>query len=94
MLSAEDRRRLQDLGFKDDVIEKTDEVMTLWDVDCLFVKCSYCNKYCYNPNLPKGKHLRKKLPAALFWRYELCSVAEADGEPTCLPCDDFNFEYM
>jgi hypothetical protein len=88
-----DRKRLEDLHFSPEVVARTDDVLRLWDVEDLFAKCSYCGKPCFNPDLPRGKHLRKKLPADLFQRRELVGFRDESGEVICRPCDDFQFEY-
>jgi hypothetical protein len=88
-----DRERLEQLKFPPETIARTEEVLALWGVADLFATCSFCRKPCFNPDLPKGKHLRKKLPAELFWRRELVGFRDESGEVICWPCDDFQFEY-
>ncbi len=88
-----DRNQLELLRFSPDVIERTEAVLKVWGVEDLFAKCSYCGKVCLNPDLPRGKRLRKKLPADLFHRRELIGFREEDCQIICWPCDDFQFEY-
>jgi hypothetical protein len=81
------------LRFPAEVIARTAEVLQAWGDPELFAKCSYCGKVCLHPDLPRGKHLRKKLPAELFHKRELIGLRDSAGEVICLPCDDFQFEY-
>jgi len=92
-MNPRDRKRLEDLRFSPEVIAKTEEVLSTWGVEELFAKCSFCGKVCFNPDLPRGKHLRKKLPSDLFLRRELVGFRYEDGSVICWPCDDFQFEY-
>ncbi|VTS08336.1 unnamed protein product [Tuwongella immobilis] len=89
---ADERQRLLEWGFAADVIERTAQVLTLWGDPPLFGVCSLCGNWCFHPDLPRGKHLRKRLPAELFWRYELVGCRSVAGDLRCLPCDDFEFE--
>ena len=91
-MNPHDRKRLEDLRFSPEVVAKTEEVLRVWGVEDVFAKCSYCGKHCFNPDLPRGKHLRKKLPADLFLRRELVGFRDEDGTIICWPCDDFRFE--
>lgn len=92
-MNPSDRKRLVDLRFSADAIARTEEVLRLWGVEDLFATCSYCRKPCYNPDLPRGKFHRKKLPAEMFWRRELIGFRDELGDIVCWPCDDFQFEY-
>jgi hypothetical protein len=92
-VKADDHKRLQDLRFTPDVIARTEEVLRVWGEPELFSTCSYCGKICFHPDLPGGKHLRKKLPADLRLRQELVGFRDRAGAVICWPCDDFQFEY-
>lgn len=92
-MKPQDRKRLEDLRFASEVIVRTEEVLGVWGDPELFAKCSYCGKVCFNPDLPRGKHLRKKLPADLFLKRELVGFWDHDHEVICWLCDDFQFEY-
>ncbi|QDU18993.1 hypothetical protein [Urbifossiella limnaea] len=92
-MDSRDRKRLEELKFSAEVIAKTEAVLSLWGVDELFARCTYCKKICFSPYLPKGKHMRKKLPADLFLRRELVGFRDESGEVICWPCDEFQFEY-
>lgn len=92
-MKPQDRKQLEALCFPPEVIARTEEVLRLWGVADLFATCSYCGKPCYNPDLHRGKHLRKKLPADLFWKQELVSRRDRAGDVICVPCDDYKFEY-
>ena len=91
-MNALHRKRLSDLGFSPEDIGRTEEVLRLWEVEDLFAKCSYCGKDCYHPDLPKGKYLRKKLPADLFWKRELLGFRDHAGEVICWWCDEMQFQ--
>jgi hypothetical protein len=91
-MDAGDRERLKALGFSAEVIERAEAVLAAWGVERLFATCADCGKPCLDPDLPRRKD-RKKLPADLFHRYELCARrGRAAGEVLCFPCDDFRFE--
>ncbi|OWK36036.1 hypothetical protein FRUB_08599 [Fimbriiglobus ruber] len=64
----------------------------MWGIERLFVTCSYCGKPCYNPDLPGGKRLRKKLPADLFLKRDLLGFKDHAGEMICWPCDEWEFQ--
>jgi hypothetical protein len=93
VVNPQDRKRLEDLRFAPEVIARTEEVLRVWGEPALFATCSYCGKVCLHPDLPRGKHLRKKLPADLYLKRELIGFRDHAGEVICLPCDDFQFEY-
>jgi hypothetical protein len=92
-LNPQYRKRLEDLRFAPEVIARTEEVLRVWGEPELFATCSYCGKVCFHPDLPPGKHLRKKLPADLFLKREMVGFRDRAGEVICGPCDDFQFEY-
>ena len=92
-MNSNTRKLLENLRFSVEVIDKAEEVLRVWKVEELFDKCSYCGNVCFNPDLPRGKHLRKKLPADLFLRRELVSLRDEVGDVICLPCDEYQFEY-
>jgi ribosomal protein S27E len=60
-VSPQDRKHLENFRFTPEVIVRTDEVLQVWGEPELFAKCPYCGKVCFQPDLPPGKHLRKKL---------------------------------
>lgn len=91
-MNPNDRQKLEALRFSSEVITKTEEVLRFWEVQELFAKCSYCGKDCYNPDLPKGKHRRKKLPADLFLKPDLLGFRESLGKVICGPCDELEFQ--
>lgn len=83
-----DFAKLQELGFSAEVISKTDEVLRIWEIDRLFVECSYCGKLCYNPELPGRRFKRKKLPSELFWNQDLLGWLDVySNKPICEPCE-------
>jgi hypothetical protein len=93
-MNPQDLVRLKDLRFSSEVIDKTEEVLRLWEIENLFTVCSYCDKPCFVPEVAnKRQFRRKKLPAELFLRRELISVRDELGDVVCIPCDDFNFEH-
>ena len=92
-MNPQDRKRLEDLRFDPEVIARTEKVLRVWGEPELFAKCSYCGKVCYNPDLPRGQHLRKKLPADLFLKRDLGGFRDHAGEVICWPCDDFEFQH-
>ena len=92
-MNPEDRQRLNDLRFPADVIARTEEVLRAWGVERLFTTCCHCGKACLDPDLPRGKRLRKRLPADLFHRREMVGCRDTRGRVACLPCDDFEFEH-
>lgn len=92
-MNPNDRKRLEDLKFSAEVIARTEEVLRLWEIENLFAVCVDCGKPCYNPDLPRGKFRRKKLPADLFQRRELWSYRKKrTDEIVCWPCDEIRFQ--
>ncbi len=91
-MKAKDRKTLETLRFSPEVIAKTEEVLQLWEIEDLFATCSYCGRVCYNPDLPKGQHRRKKLPADLFWKRDLLGFRDTSGEVICWACDEEQFQ--
>ena len=91
-MNADDHQRLIDLGFMPEVVARTEEVLGVWGIERLFATCCHCGKPCLDPDLPRRRD-RKKLPADLFHRYELCGTRDKRGRVACLPCDDFEFEH-
>lgn len=87
-----DRKRLDDLRFASEVISRTEEVLRVWGDPELFATCRYCGKVCFHPDLPRGKHLRKKLPADLFLKRELLGFRDDFDNVICWPCDDEQFQ--
>ncbi len=86
-MHSRDLALLQQLGFSAEVIAKTDSVLQAWEIDRLFVECSYCGKACYNPDLPGGRFKRLKLPSELFWNQELLTWWDRDDKPICETCE-------
>lgn len=91
-MNADDRKRLVALGFSHEVIERAEAVLAAWGEERLFATCVDCGGACLNPDLPRRKD-RKKLPADLFHRHELCSLRKPHtDEILCFPCDDIRFQ--
>lgn len=91
-MNPRDRKRLEDLRFSPEVIARTEETLRLWEIEDLFATCSRCGKPCYNPDLPKGKHLRKKLPVDLFLKRDLLGFRDRQGDVICWACDELEFQ--
>jgi hypothetical protein len=91
-MKANDHKRLEDLRFSPEVIAKTEAVLRLWAIEDLFATCSHCGRDCYNPDLPKGQHRRKKLPADLFWKRDLLGFRGTSGQVICWACDEEEFQ--
>ncbi len=92
-MTAQDRTRLESLGFSTDTIARTEDVMRVWEMEDLFTTCEYCHKTCYRPEAcSKRQYRRKKLPAELFLKRELLGFRDSEGAVICWPCDEFQFQ--
>ena len=91
-MNAQDRKRLEELGFSPEVIAKTAEVLRIWEVEELFVLCSYCGKPCITPEVRNRKYRRKKPPSELFWNTDILGFKDDDGGFICRVCDDAEFQ--
>lgn len=89
-MNAEERKRLEALGFTSEVIERADAVLAAWGEDRLFATCVDCGGACLVPELPRRKN-RKKLPADLFYRRALLSRRDPHDGVLCMVCDDIRF---
>jgi len=90
-MNVQDRKILESLNFPSEAIAKTEDVLRLWEVDELFVLCSYCGKHCINPKVRNRKLRRKKPPSELFRIAEL-GFDDRDGRFICWPCDEKQFQ--
>lgn len=92
-MNLQDRQRLEALRISPQAIAKAEEVLAFWGTDApLFVPCSYCGQPCYNPEIPRGKYHRKKLPSELFWDIDNLGFEDPEGV-ICWPCDDARFQW-
>jgi hypothetical protein len=91
-VKPQDRKRLEQLGFAPEVIAKTEEVLKVWEVEELFVTCTYCGKPCFHPDLKRQRRHRKRLPADLFAKMEHVGFYDNQGEVICWPCDEREFQ--
>lgn len=87
-----DEKKLQKLKFSPEVIEKVKETLNVWGIDQLFTTCSYCNAVCYDPNVPRSRYRRKKLPAELFYDVSLMGFLNNDQAVICGSCDEEQFQ--
>lgn len=92
-MNPEERQRLVDLGFSPEVIARTEKVLVAWGVTRLFDTCCHCRELCIDPDLPRGKRNRLKLPADLFHRREIVGCRDGHGRVACIPCENFEFEH-
>ncbi len=91
-MNPHDRERLEALHFSVDVIERTEDVLRVWEFEDLFTRCSYCGQVCYNPDLSRRQYRRKKLPADLFLKRELLGFRDHEGGVICRACDEEQFQ--
>jgi hypothetical protein len=91
-VNAEERQRLIELGFSPEVVARTEQVLAAWGVARLFATCCHCHEPCIDPDLPRGKRNRLKLPADLFHRREIVGCRDGHGRVACIPCEHFEFE--
>jgi len=90
-MNPQDRKRLEELRISAEAIAKAEAVLAFWGIDKLFVPCSFCGRLCYDPEVPRTKHRRKKLPSELFWDSNNLGFADPDGV-ICWPCDEERFQ--
>jgi hypothetical protein len=90
-MKPQDRKRLEELRLSPEVIAKTEDVLRVWEIEDLFVVCSFCGKPCINPKLRRKQYRRKKPPAELFEKIEL-GFEGHDGSIICWSCDNAQFQ--
>ena len=95
-MTPADRTLLGQLGYSPEAVAKTVAVLEAWGDPPLFAECATCREACFHPDLPKGKHLRLKLPAELWLRRDLLGFRERHDDPTspviCWACDEIAFQ--
>ena len=92
-MNSDDRQRLLDLRFPPEVVARAEQVLATWGVERLFATCCHCHQPCIDPDLPRGKRNRLKLPADLFHRREIVGCRDTRGRVACIPCEHFEFEH-
>ena len=90
-MTAQDRKMLEELRLSQEVIARTEEVLRVWEVEELFVVCSYCSKPCINPDVRRRQFRRKKPPADLFLKAAI-GFRDWEGRVICWACDEDEFQ--
>jgi hypothetical protein len=90
-MTTQDRKLLEGAGLSPEDIARTEEVLRIWEVETLFLRCSFCGKPCIVPEVRLRQFRRKKPPSVLFQKFPV-GYRDRDGDIICGPCDDAQWQ--